>query len=577
MENVLPALARRETRAIHSFESGGTPEDLWAGRFSFLNLLPERFGSSVNWEFASAQDPLWRYNLHYGEWALTLSQAFLASGESRYRDALLALLSDWIANNRVGRSPGWDPYPISRRLVAWLRVHGMLVGEAVWEDFWKNRLASSLWQQARVLESNLEKDLANNHLVANYRALAWIGLLFPSWPRAGEWREMGLEGLWSEMRCQVLADGCHAERSISYHTIVLQDLLEVFVLCRSVGKRVPEDVAPTLQRMIGFLAGMQAPDGSYPMLNDTVPGYPVDPRDMLLAGGRLFCESKWITQGIGGDPSYAAWLNGDLGHSLHEGEERGVPQSVSAFPDSGYVVLRHGKDGSLWFDAGGMGPRHLPGHGHADALSFSLFAAGRWLIVDPGVYSYHDRTWRDHFRSTCAHNTVTVDGQDQCVFWGPFRVAYPPEVRLLEWSGDHAVGEHNGYRRLQPGVLHRRRVQRLGEGAWEIYDGFDGQGEHEFDLTLQFAPGCRVRSLGLGCEVSWSDGACLQVVCVAPPRKAKARVEAGWVSPGWYVKESALRFVLNWRTLVPTACRLELRVSHRPGSAPPHTRTIQTS
>ncbi len=58
------------------------------------------------------------------------------------------------------------------------------------------KLAPSLAQQTAVLGKNLERDLANNHLVANYRALAWMGLIFPGWPEAKKWRDVGLDGLW---------------------------------------------------------------------------------------------------------------------------------------------------------------------------------------------------------------------------------------------------------------------------------------------------------------------------------------------------------------------------------------------
>ena len=68
------------------------------------------------------------------------------------------------------------------------------------------------------------------------------------------------------------------------------------------------------------------------------------------------------------------------------------------------------------------------------------------------------------------HNTVTIDNTDPCVFWGPFRVAYPPRARLLEWSENHVMGEHEGYRRLKKPVLHRRKIERkrLESGNWLI-------------------------------------------------------------------------------------------------------------
>ncbi|MCJ7784824.1 MAG: heparinase II/III-family protein, partial [Desulfobacterales bacterium] len=175
-------------------------------------------------------------------------------------------------------------------------------------------------------------------------------------------------------------------------------------------------------------------------------------------------------------------------------------------------------------------------------------------------FSYHDKSWRDHFRSTMAHNTVTIDNQDQCVFWGPFRVAYPPKVRLLEWSDNHVAGEHEGYCRLSKPVIHRRRIERRTTSEWEILDQFEGRGEHEFALTFQFAPGAQAEVSGVNGEVRWPDRTSLQVICVTPPAGTSASVEQGWVSPGWNLKKEAPRYVLRWRSKVPVENRIILKI-----------------
>src|SRR4030042_1326938 len=153
----------------------------------------------------------------------------------------------------------------ARRLWAGARGGLAMEEDSPWQAFWRSRLAPSLFQQAALLKKNLEHDLANNHLVSNYRALAWMGLIFPGWPQAGHWRDVGLGGLWAEMRRQRLPDGVHNERSISYHTIVLQDLLETCRLARQTGTTVPEDVQPTLMSMLQFLADTQTPEGTSAM------------------------------------------------------------------------------------------------------------------------------------------------------------------------------------------------------------------------------------------------------------------------------------------------------------------------
>jgi hypothetical protein len=520
-------------------------ESLTWHRFCFLNTPPIDLGTPVDWEATQKGDPLWKYYLHYGEWALTLAHAFLATGEDRLRNTLIGLVDDWIQNHRVGQSPGWEPYPISRRLVAWSRVGLAMKEDSSWQAFWRSKLAPSLAQQAAVLGRNLEHDLANNHLVSNYRALAWMGLMFPGWPEAKKWRDVGLPGLWEEMRRQVLSDGVHDERSISYHTIVLQDLLETWWLARQTGVTVPEDVQPTTISMLQCLANTQTPDATWPMVNDSVPDYPVNPETLLIAGARIFGKEDWLA-------------GSEEGRSKEREGAR-----IDSFPDAGYVVLRDNAQSYIFFDAGPMGSDSMSGHGHADALSFILYGGGRPLIVDPGVYSYHDSNWRDYFRSMAAHNTVTIDNTDPCAFWGSFRVAYPFKARLLDWSENHVMGEHEGYRRLKSPVLHRRKIQRITSGEWELVDYFDGNGDHDFALNLQFAPGARAELSGLNGEVRWPDGICLEVSCPSPPVGASATIEQGWVSPGWNLKEESPRYILHWRSKVPLETRLVLKIKDR--------------
>src|SRR5262249_62005662 len=75
------------------------------------------------------------------------------------------------------------------------------------------------------------------------------------------------------------------------------------------------------------------------------------------------------------------------------------------------VVIDHGPLG--------MAPGY--GHGHADALSLSACVRGEGLLIDPGTYGYNlGEKWRRYFRSTRAHNTVTVDGLDQALQVGTF-------------------------------------------------------------------------------------------------------------------------------------------------------------
>lgn len=128
--------------------------------------------------------------------------------------------------------------------------------------------------------------------------------------------------------------------------------------------------------------------------------------------------------------------------------------------DSGYFRLQAGP-AVLILDAGPIGPDYLPGHAHADTLSFELSLFGQRVIVNSGTSCYGISPERQRQRGTAAHNTVTVDGQDSSEVWGGFRVARRARPLNLRW-GETADGgwvecAHDGYRRLPGRVTHGRR------------------------------------------------------------------------------------------------------------------------
>jgi hypothetical protein len=142
-----------------------------------------------------------------------------------------------------------------------------------------------------------------------------------------------------------------------------------------------------------------------------------------------------------------------------------------------------------------VGPLSSPksGHGHADLLSIQCSVFGEPYLVDAGTYCYtSEPAWRDFFRGTAAHSTVTVDGEDQALSTGPFHWKNHPAARLRRWSAgedyDFADAEHRAYARLADPVTHRRRVIFVQRRYWIVVDDLLGGAEHRIDVRFQFAP-----------------------------------------------------------------------------------------
>jgi uncharacterized heparinase superfamily protein len=205
-------------------------------------------------------------------------------------------------------------------------------------------------------------------------------------------------------------------------------------------------------------------------------------------------------------------------------------------------------------DAGEVGMRGIGGHGHNDMLSFDLWAAGAPLLVDSGTYVYTaDPAARQWFRSTAAHNTLRVDGQEIARLGGDhwlWRIENDAHPRVLAWESDAEHDllevEHDGYCRLPRPVLHRRRIifdKR--RRSWQIDDTLDGQGEHLLELFFHPAVPFALDRPTVRLRASQAD------VLLVPPEDVQLRQEPGWISRGYGHREPATVLVYSRRARVP--------------------------
>ena len=147
----------------------------------------------------------------------------------------------------------------------------------------------------------------------------------------------------------------------------------------------------------------------------------------------------------------------------------------------------------LILDAGPVGPDYLPGHAHADTLSYELSLFGRRVIVNSGTSCYGTSPERQRQRGTAAHNTVVVDGEDSSEIWDGFRVARRARPLNLRWGeavdGGWVECAHNGYQRLPGRVTHWRRWA-LNPTSLRLEDRLEGRYQ-EAVARLHFHPAVR--------------------------------------------------------------------------------------
>ncbi len=170
---------------------------------------------------------------------------------------------------------------------------------------------------------------------------------------------------------------------------------------------------------------------------------------------------------------------------------------------SGIYVMRH-RDIHMVVDAGGTGPAEMASHAHNDTLSMTLWAYDRPLLIDPGTFLYSSNIEEhNRFRSTAAHNTLQVgDAEISALtdqYYLPGSEAHTTVHRWISEEGfDLLDASHDGYCRLQPGVMHRRQIWFDKKAAVFILhdevrhamppaEGSEG-GETELNLWFHLAP-----------------------------------------------------------------------------------------
>ncbi|MGB7847447.1 MAG: alginate lyase family protein, partial [Candidatus Acidiferrum sp.] len=343
----------------------------------------------------------------------------------------------------------------------------------------------------------------NTHLLAEGFALFIVGALFPELKGAQGWYDLGQHILTEEMQKQVREDGSHFEQSLFYHRYASEFFLCALILAKRNNIAFPPSYAARLERMLEYLLFTAWPSGMHPSVGDSDGGRLIpfgafdatDHRPVLSTAAVYFARGDF-KKASGEYHEQTLWLLGRASLTTHAGLTEELPNETSrAFSDSGIVTLRSDwgdRAKFLLFDAGSQG-MGLSGHGHSDSLSLLCAANGVEWLVDPGTYVYSSsREWRNFFRSTCAHNTISLDGLNQAEEVDWFKWRKLPRVRLqtefLHPAADFVIGSHDGYERLAQPVNHRRKVVFIKPDYWLISDELAGTGQHLVRAFFHFGP-----------------------------------------------------------------------------------------
>lgn len=341
------------------------------------------------------------------------------------------LLLNWIDCNPLFSTVGWESYPTSLRIINIIKLG---LSNFVLND----KILLNLYIQSRFLRNNCEWHLMGNHLLVNFKALIFAGIFFET-NESYNWLKYGFSSYNKQIKKQILKDGAHFEQSPMYHISIIEDILDIINLVENSKYKIKyntQHLRKTLNLMFLWLENMTHNDGEISYFNDSVL-YEYPNRRQLI--------------------NYSKKIGLNINNNGY------IYKDYKNFLPSGYFICN--RDNFKFIaDIGNIKANYIPGHTHADTLSYELSINDKKFITNLGISTYENSITRLNQRGTASHNTVTINDENSSEIWSSFRVAKRSKIikKIITTKSNNIflTASHNGYSKFLNKVIHERN--------WEI-------------------------------------------------------------------------------------------------------------
>ncbi len=370
-----------------------------------------------------------------------------ALGTDAARLRARALVAEWIGSP-PGDALAHRPDVAGARITAWLGHYDFFAATA--DDAFRQRLMARLVSDARSLSAALPAEELDARGLTALKGLIAAAVALPE--HAG-FLTRAQRFLPQEIARQILADGCHAERSPAAQLMALQDLTEIRALLQAAQAAPPTALTSAIERMAPALRVMRHGDGGLALFNGSKEESSVLVDTVLTQAGRS-------------------------------------GRGPSALPDGGFQRLQAGRS-VLIVDCGAPPPPGIDRYAHAGTLSMELSIGRDRMIVNCGAFPAGNPEWRDATRATAAHSTLVIADVNSSELKpeGLGRRPVTVEAQRQEANGAHWLeASHDGWKKLF-GAVHRRRLY-LAESGEDVRgeDAVEAPTPQPFTLRFHLHP-----------------------------------------------------------------------------------------
>lgn len=431
----------------------------------------------------------------------------------------------------------YEAFRSGYRILNWLQIHNMFLGEEGYSDEDQLRTIATLLQHGANLYENNPEFTPGNHQTRGMSALAMLSILLRDFEGTDKWYDRAMDLLQQHLNAEINDDGFQFERTVHYHMSDIKNYFYVYQLAQNSGYKVSPVWEEKLRSLFTTLAKIAYPDGSAPVFSDDteiVWGEKNDISGSMTLGYLLFKDPKmgfFATNKM--EPDMYWYLSEEQLENLENIDAEKPEYGSLAFPETGYYIMREGweKNDMMLAVSNGLDDKK-PDHQHGDMLGVQAMANGRVLLPNYQVRYYLKDL--ELFKNSMVKNVALVDDELQGKQYksnkggsgfGKFGKLPKPTTIAFKTKPDLDVfiGSHDGFEDI--GVAYSRQVIYVKDDFWIVKDNFNSEEEHTYKqvwqghYTLENAPDLL--------RASFEDGSGLDIFQLNPTHSVSTSGKRG--------------------------------------------------
>lgn len=411
---------------------------------------------------------------------ITLSRAFLLTGEKKYYQAFSTQLFDWLKKNKYGLGANFKcGQECSLRMINTLLAYTVFKNKGVTTDVDSSCVKDLVDRCYRKILGNFfyaYKCIKNNHTISEL-----MGMIVGAWCCEDQRQvERGYKLLDRVIGEQFTDDGGYIQFSFNYQRLALQDLEVILSITKKTNRSLSSPSKEKIEKSALLMYQCQDASGDVPNYgsNDGALIFPVTScgyRDFRPVVNTIcaLCLGKQVYE-ADKHQEELIWFGAE--RKLTEYKINCERRMASQFADAGLFTMRTCGSWAMI-----VSNQFASRPGHMDQLHFDLWTNEENVLCDAGTFSYASGDGR-YFAKNISHNTVVVDSKTQMNTFGSFMVYGRPKRELVQYNDNFFSGKmisSNGY-------THTREIKQIGE-TYEITDKANN------DCRVLFHTPCDVR------------------------------------------------------------------------------------